>query len=1020
MKRQFAILLGALFVTLALAGQAFAQQLAFPTAEGFGRFAKGGRGGDVCIVTTLAATGAGSLRNCIDSQVVGAPRTITFEVTGNIIVDSAPATTPDALNLNKPFVTIAGQTSPGGIALTNQGGDNLNPNLYTRSNDIIVRHIRFRPGPSPTTSDNVDAFNMESCSRNVIFDHVSASWGTDELVNITGNNGTSGNGTQCSPYNVTVQWSLVYESLRNSTHSSSNHSRPVYLGYGSGDITWVRNAAGSSQRRLPNTGTIGQFDWVNSLVYNASQYQGELYNRHGDSHHNWIASAGKIGPSSFTGRDRHLIDVFLNGGESKFDVYLDGNLDVNRPTDTGDEKLVMDPKDWAVVRTSPSGYGVLSVAPANITSAEQAYWDILDFGGAGGNIGKRDTADARWVNDVRNCTGAIIDTIAQGGGMPTLTGGAPPADIDRDGMSDAWEAARGLSSASAADRNGDLDGDGYTNLEEYLNELAGDQNSSGVLINRIGTGTGSAINITCGRTLTAANQPIINNFTVQGPNPWPAVKPGDTLTITFDGDRKGGTCKAGGYVLPGGPQACVGSTTVVAPAVSTSGPLSFDFILTGSNGLVDHENIVIFNTPTGAMPTVVPTLTCTPTTVNLGQTVSCTWVVNTARSAVASECIAAGPGGWSGIKPVIGLEVFAPLASGNYTLTCAGLAGTGSASRALTVNGTPPPPPPLTPVLTIAATDAVKNEGNSGTTNFTFTVSRTVSTTGVSSASYAVSGNTASPATGPDFVSGALPSGSVSFADTEASKVITIAVAGETLFEANEGFTVTLSAPVSAALGATTTANGTINNDDAAPPPPVVSIAANAASVAEGNLGTTAVGFMLTRTGDISGASSVVWTAGAGAPPAVDAADFPPGGFPSGTASFASNQASASVAVNVNGDTANEADEALTVTLSAPSGATIGTGTANVSVLNDDPVTPPPPVFQEGAKVEANRSPVTEVNASPGGAVIGTQPVGTDGEIVGCSKTQDGQVWWKVNFATGRDGWAQQRYLQLCPLGVCP
>jgi hypothetical protein len=186
--------------------------------------------------------------------------------------------------------------------------------------------------------------------------------------------------------------------------------------------------------------------------------------------------------------------------------------------------------------------------------------------------------------------------------------------------------------------------------------------------------------------------------------------------------------------------------------------------------------------------------------------------------------------------------------------------------------------------LSIGSFDAIKAEGNSGTTPFTFTVSRDV-TTAASTVDFTVTGSGANEATADDFDGGAFPTGQVSFAIGEASQTITINVAGDTAFEPNEGFEVTISNPSAGDTIGTAAAQGRINNDDAAGA--TISIAATSADKAEGNIGTTNFTFTVTRTGVTTGASSVQFdVTGSGANPA-SGADFLGGGFPTGQVNFA-------------------------------------------------------------------------------------------------------------------------------------
>ncbi len=240
------------------------------------------------------------------------------------------------------------------------------------------------------------------------------------------------------------------------------------------------------------------------------------------------------------------------------------------------------------------------------------------------------------------------------------------------------------------------------------------------------------------------------------------------------------------------------------------------------------------------------------------------------------------------------------------------------------------------PSLAIAATSANKSEGNSGSTLFTFTVTRSGSLTGATTVNYAVTSVGASPATANDFVGNVLPSGSVTFAAGQATRVITIPVRGDTTVESNETFRVTLSSASGGATITTAVANGVIRNDDTALPT-TLAIAATSANKNEGNSGSTPFTFTVTRSGNISGATTVNYAVtGVGASPAT-ANDFVLNAFPSGTVTFAAGQATRVITIPVRGDTTVESNETFRVTLSGASGgATITTAAANGVIRNDD------------------------------------------------------------------------------------
>jgi hypothetical protein len=243
-------------------------------------------------------------------------------------------------------------------------------------------------------------------------------------------------------------------------------------------------------------------------------------------------------------------------------------------------------------------------------------------------------------------------------------------------------------------------------------------------------------------------------------------------------------------------------------------------------------------------------------------------------------------------------------------------------------------------VVSIAAAAAIKAEGHAGTTAFTFTVSLDQAATTGQSVDWAVTGSGGHAADAGDF-GGSLPAGSVSFAAGETTRTVTILAAGDSAVEFDEGFKVALSNTSSGLVLGAASAGGTILNDDAA-----VSVAALAASKAEGDSGITAFAFEVTLTGDSSVPHSVSYAVSGSAGHPADAADFAGGVFPGGTITFGVGETSKTIVVNVAGDAAFEADETFALGLSAPSaGLTIATGSATGTILNDDNAGPPQPTI---------------------------------------------------------------------------
>jgi len=449
-------------------------QRSFPTAEGFGAASLGGRGGRVIPVTTLADSGVGSLRECM---MATGPRTCVFRIAGTI----------ELLKQIKPtsgYLTIAGQTAPGGgIAIKNHPSNLTGSPLFFNQPHNIVRHLRVRPGPtSGAKQDTTDAITVDAGAVNTILDHVSLSWATDEPFNTTK-----------AASNITIQWSLVYEGLSKSTHIQGEHAKGMFLE--GNNITAHHVFMAHATDRMPNAGVGSRVDFVNLISYNMREKAHQYFSmkqkqsstasglqREANVIGNWVS----MGPNSLRGKaifgGNYDEQYSTNPGFAKF--YLYQNIDGRRRTPANNEKMFFDPADWKYITTQPIG----NLSVQIFSPAEQAVRDVTAFAGAF----PRDAADARALQGFLSCGGAIINSPSQVGGWPVLAAGVAYPDVDKDGMDDNWERFRNISSATA-----DADGDGYTNLEEFLNELAGDQDAAGNVINRVGAGRGAVPAVNC-------------------------------------------------------------------------------------------------------------------------------------------------------------------------------------------------------------------------------------------------------------------------------------------------------------------------------------------------------------------------------------------------------------------------------------------------------------------------------------------------------------------------------------------
>ena len=426
--------------------------LAFPGAEGYGRFAKGGRGGDVYHVTTLNDTGAGSLRESI--KTARAPRTIVFDVSGTIAL--AKELRIEKINC----LTIAGQTAPGdGITLKNY------PLKIYGCSDVIVRYLRIRLGDESKTSDDcLDIGTDAMPCKDIILDHLTATWAVD--------------GTMDTEHlsNFTMQWCLFGEALHNSTHHKGPHAMLMSFRKTQGNVSLHHNLLFSSRDRHPSLGggapgTFNPkaiFDVRNNVIYN---WQGPC--NLGQGQFNLINNTWRPGPDTDTKLNpiapkAEAPDAtigFLNG--NAFEGHADWTADNYSAVAWGVRggKYAADvPLEKFHQRDQPVAE---SDRPAT-QSAAHAYRLVLANAGASK---ARDSADARVVKGILDRTHRRIDSPKQVGGWPDLKSSPAPADQDQDGMPDAYETAHHLNPTDPADRNLDTDSNGYTNLEDYLNSL---------------------------------------------------------------------------------------------------------------------------------------------------------------------------------------------------------------------------------------------------------------------------------------------------------------------------------------------------------------------------------------------------------------------------------------------------------------------------------------------------------------------------------------------------------------------
>lgn len=449
-------------IVLVSMSNSLSQQLAFPTAEGYGKYSKGGRGGLVYEVTNLNGSGKGSLRAAIEAAE---PRTVVFRVSGTIILDSP-------LSIKHPYITIAGQTAPGdGICIRRHP-------INIGADHVIIRYIRVRLGDE--SGNDYDAVSSRY-TKHSILDHVSASWSVDECVSIY----------HCD--SITVQWCIVSESMSKSNHIKGSHGFGGI--WGSNHGTYHHNLLAHHSSRNPRMASgSGYTDYRNNVIYNwgyQNLYGGEKYQKGNDnfnfSEFNIVANYYKPGPATEPGEVMHRIANPGFRDEKDFgrwyisDNVMEGNEEVSSNNWNGGvqtkisfEKIKRD-KPWAAMSI-------------NQQTAEEAYKAVLD--NAGAILPERDVIDTRIIKEVRGGYATyegesykkehkvadptkvcgIIDTQEDVGGWPELKSAPAPEDSDHDGMPDKWEEKNGLDPENPDDRN-KIAKDGYTMLEKYINSI---------------------------------------------------------------------------------------------------------------------------------------------------------------------------------------------------------------------------------------------------------------------------------------------------------------------------------------------------------------------------------------------------------------------------------------------------------------------------------------------------------------------------------------------------------------------
>jgi len=469
---------------------------AFPGAEGGGKFSFGGRGGKVFVVTSLADSGSGTLREACESA---GPRIVIFNVAGIIHLEKP-------IYIEAPYITIDGHTAPGdGVCIADNG-------LVDNAHDVVIRYLRLRRG-------NLDIFNRHGVHYgnpvgNIILDHISASWGQDQNLDTYRHMYQPTNGgpaLKLPAVNVTIQWCITSEALNTYNHAFGGD-------WGGRNSGFHHNLFACNTGRNPSIAMSYDFNFVNNVLFNWRHRTIDGGDK--GSQYNIINNYFKPGPvtpdtairyrilqpaqswnkadhTSFWGK-AYVAGNIVEGNDAVTQDNWNGGVQFNKSPDPdasgGIAKGAMD--DDQEIKKIMAGVRVdkaFPMPPMNITPAKQAFDDVLKDAGA--NLPRRDAVDIRVVNMVRTgkvwsegkeflpsqmkglaknnygkAGNGIITDISQVGGYPDYKG-EPFKDLGADGIPLWWKNKFGLDPKDASLAQKDLQNDGYTVIEKYLDGL---------------------------------------------------------------------------------------------------------------------------------------------------------------------------------------------------------------------------------------------------------------------------------------------------------------------------------------------------------------------------------------------------------------------------------------------------------------------------------------------------------------------------------------------------------------------
>jgi pectate lyase len=362
------------------------------------------------------------------------------------------------LVVDNPFITIAGQTAPGGGVCVS------GYQFRVRTHDVIIRGMRFRVGDRnavrTSKDENLQFVSLSLVGRrrtpvyNVIIDHCSISWSIDKNLMVW----TRENEFGSALHDVTIQWCISSEALYSSFHPKGDHHAMGMSLSVVRNISVHHNLIAHCNARNPQFAKFTEGEGINNVVYNWTSYATEIQT---GAKVNLIGNYYKAGKNM----PRRSKEINVEAGGPRYGdiaVYVKGNIGPNRTTDGEDE--------WSLVNVDPAFKSATPVIPlSGVVSqpAAEAYRLVV----AGAGAFPRDAVDQRVVADVENESGKGIASQVDIGGWPMLSTGTARPDSDGDGMPDEWESLSGLNPRDDSDASRDSNGDGYTNIEEYINQL---------------------------------------------------------------------------------------------------------------------------------------------------------------------------------------------------------------------------------------------------------------------------------------------------------------------------------------------------------------------------------------------------------------------------------------------------------------------------------------------------------------------------------------------------------------------